>query len=242
MTPLAQPLLATAATLLLAPALAVQGKRVRRTTPRLPDATGPADGSVGRGEPLDLLVLGESTVAGVGARDHEEALTGQIGAALAARSGRSVHWRAVGRSGADARAVHTHLLDTACDRPADLVVVALGVNDTIGLHSATRYRGDLLRLVTALRTRLGAPPVLLAGVPPMGGFPTLPQPLRYVLGLRSRVLDAAAAELAALPGVTHSPLPPALLAADSFAADGFHPGPAGYRAWGEQLAAVAPVG
>jgi lysophospholipase L1-like esterase len=241
MTPLARPLLATAATVLLAPALAIQGKRVRRTTPRLPDASGPADGTVGQGEPLDLLVLGESTVAGVGAGDHEEALAGQVAAALAVRSGRSVRWRAVGLSGADARAVYTHLLDTACARPADLVVLALGVNDTIGLHGATRYRKDLLRLVGALRARLGAPTVLLAGVPPMGGFPNLPQPLRAVLGLRSRVLDAAAAELAAVPGVVHAPMPSALMAADSFAADGFHPGPAAYRIWGEQLAALASL-
>ncbi|SFA72706.1 Lysophospholipase L1 [Amycolatopsis marina] len=237
----ARPLLATAATVLLAPALLIQGRRVRRTTPRLPDAAGPTGGGTGAGSPLDLLVLGESTVAGVGARDHEEALTGQLASALAERSGRAVRWRALGRSGADARTVHAELLESACERRADLVVIALGVNDTVGLHGATRYRQDLLRLIGALRARLGAPPVLLAGVPPMSRFPTLPQPLRAVLGIRSRVLDSAAAELAALPGVLHAPMPAALLDPDSFADDGFHPGPAGYRIWAEQLAALAPI-
>jgi lysophospholipase L1-like esterase len=152
-------------------------------------------------------------------------------------------WRAIGRTGADARAVHTELLTEACThRRADIVVIALGVNDTIGLHGSARYRRDLLRLIGALRAQLGQPTVLLAGVPPMDRFPNLPQPLRAVLGLRSRLLDAAAAELAALPGVIHAPVPPGLLSAGSFAADGFHPGPAGYRAWGRQLAGLAQVG
>lgn len=237
----ASPLLATAATVLLAPALAVQGKRVRRSTARLPDADGPCEGKVGTDNPLDLLVLGESTVAGVGARHHGEALTGQLAFALTERCGRAVRWRALGRSGADARVVHTELLTEACAHRADVVVLALGVNDTIGLHGSARYRRDLLRLIGALRARLGQPAVLLAGVPPMDRFPNLPQPLRVVLGLRSRMLDAAAAQLATLPGVIHAPVPPGLLAAGSFAADGFHPGPAGYRAWGRQLADLVPI-
>lgn len=242
MTPLASALLATAATVLLAPALAVQGTRVRRSTPRLPDASGPRAGTTGTGEPLDLLVLGESTVAGVGARQHGEALAGQLSSALAERGGQTVRWRAVGRTGADARAVHTELLVEACANRADIVVIALGVNDTIGLHGSGRYRRDLLRLIGALRAQLGQVTVLLAGVPPMDRFPNLPQPLRAVLGLRSRMLDAAAAEMAALPGVTHAPVPSGLLSAGAFAADGFHPGPAGYRAWGRQLADLAETG
>jgi lysophospholipase L1-like esterase len=72
----------------------------------------------------------------------------------------------------------------------------------------------------------------------MDRFPALPQPLRAVFGLRSAALDAAAASLAALPGVGHVPMPAALLDPDIFAADRFHPGPAGYHIWGEQLAAI----
>ena len=185
---------------------------------------------------LRLLVLGESTVDGVGAVSQDEALTGQLAHALARRTGHEVTWQAVGKTGANARVVYDELLALA--RPADLVVIALGVNDTIELHSAARFRRDLLRLTVALRRRLGRVPVLLAGVPPMDRFPTLPQPLRAVFGLRSAALDAAAASLAALPGVGHVPMPAAMLDPDIFAADRFHPGPAGYHIWGEQLAAI----
>jgi len=226
----------TGTTVALAPLLAVQGVRVRRSTPRLPGACGPLTGSVPGPRPLCLLALGESTVDGVGARTHEEALTGQLASALARRWGRGVDWRVAARTGANARTVTAELLTDACREPADLVVVALGVNDTIELNSARRYRRDLLALVVAVRRALGPVPVVLAGVPPLGAFPTLPQPLRLVLGLRGAALDAAAATLAALPGVTHCPVPRAVVQPDLFAPDGFHPGPAGYHLWAEKLA------
>ncbi|RSD25735.1 SGNH/GDSL hydrolase family protein [Amycolatopsis eburnea] len=214
--------------------LIAQAVYVKRTTPRLPGAAGPTEGLVpGDGEPFRLAVLGESTVDGVGAAHHEEALTGCLARELA-RDGRAVRWQAVGRTGANARVTRTDLVPLV--RPADLVVIALGVNDTIELRSAPAYRRDLLALVVELRRRLGPVRVVLAGVPPMSRFPALPRPLRDVLSARSTALDAAAAALARVPGVTHLPMDPALLDPAAFASDRFHPGPAGYARWAQTLA------
>ena len=70
--------------LVAAPLLVAQALYVRRTTPRLPGASGPTEGLVpGAGTPWRLAVLGESTVDGVGAASHEEALTGRLAQALA---------------------------------------------------------------------------------------------------------------------------------------------------------------
>src|SRR3712207_2884569 len=81
----------------LLPLLFVQGKGVRRRTPRLPDAAGPVEGTVPGAEPaVRLVVIGESTVAGIGAATHQTALTGCVAAALARRTGRAVRWRAAG--------------------------------------------------------------------------------------------------------------------------------------------------
>lgn len=230
--------MASTASLALAPLLAVQGRAVRRATPLLPGAAGPPAGLVeGPGPALRLLVIGESTVAGVGAPTHAEALTGQLAAALAACLGRGVLWRAAGESGATASAVRRRLAPALPAEPADLVLVALGVNDTLRLRSPARWAADLTALTGALRERVGPAPIFLAATPPMGRFPALPQPLRAVLGLRARLLDATAASLARrLDAVVHLPttLPvtPAM-----FCADGFHPGPEGYRQWGALLAA-----
>jgi lysophospholipase L1-like esterase len=179
-----------------------QALYVKRKTPRLPGAAGPTEGLIkGEGEPFRLAVLGESTVDGVGAKDHEEALTGCLARELA-RDGRAVRWQAVGRTGANARIVRAELVPLV--RPADLVVVALGVNDTIELRTAAGYRRDLL-------------------------------------AARSTALDAAAATLKRIPGVTHLPMDPRLLDPAAFASDRFHPGPAGYARWAQTLAAARSV-
>ncbi|MDT8910191.1 SGNH/GDSL hydrolase family protein [Amycolatopsis sp. PS_44_ISF1] len=224
--------------LLVAPLLVVQAVRVRRSTPQLPAAAGPVEGVVGHGAVLRLAVLGESTVDGVGAATHEEALTGQLARQLAERLGRRVQWQAVGRTGANARVVRRDLVPKL--KPADLLVIVLGVNDTLELHSAARFRRDLLGVVVAARRRVGpAVPVLVAGVPPMARFPALPRPLRDLLAARSGALDRAAAELIGLPAVDHARMDPALLDEGTFAVDRFHPGPAGYRSWAGALAEVA---
>src|SRR5262245_838679 len=95
----------------LMPILWLQGRHVRKHTPRLPGAAGPSVGTcLVAGVPLRLLVIGDSPVAGVGAPDHGHALTGQIAAALAMRTGRTVDWRAVGKIGATADVARTHLI------------------------------------------------------------------------------------------------------------------------------------
>ncbi|WP_328605854.1 SGNH/GDSL hydrolase family protein [Amycolatopsis sp. NBC_00345] len=174
---------------------------------------------------------------GVGAATHEEALTGQLARQLAGRLGRRVQWQALGRTGANARVVRQDLVPRL--KPADLLVVVLGVNDTIELHSAARFRRDLLDVVVEARRRIGPVPVLVAGVPPMARFPALPRPLRDVLAARSGELDRAAAELAKLPWVGYAEMDPALLHEGTFADDRFHLGPVGYRDWAEALADVA---
>jgi lysophospholipase L1-like esterase len=229
---------ASTVSLALGPVIAAQGAQVRRAMPQLPGAAGPTTGRCAGLEPaLQLLTLGESTVAGVGAASHAEALTGQVAVALAERLGRGVTWRACGQTGITASATRRTLVPALPAAPLDVVLVALGVNDTLRFRSPARWRADLTALIAALRERVGPTPVFLAAVPPMGAFPSLPQPLRAVLGLRAHLLDQTTAELAPrLSAVTHVPVTlPAT--PELFAADGFHPGPAGYQRWGAFLAA-----
>jgi lysophospholipase L1-like esterase len=221
----------------LLPLVALQGVSLRRNTPRLPDAAGPDTGLLpeGAGKPLDLIVLGESTVAGVGAETHEKALTGQVALHLHEQTGRPVRWRAVGLSGASAARACEHLTPRLAGLRADAVVVALGVNDAISLHTAARWRRDLTRLLAETRRHLGFTPIILAGVPPMRYFYAFPQPLRHFLGARAGLLSHTAAALAAQhERVCYAPFPRPPRP-EEFAADGFHPGPLAYEFWGRLL-------
>src|SRR3712207_5729388 len=78
---------------LLAPVLLRQGARVRRTTPVLPEAAGDRsgrEGATGGQAPLRLLVVGESTAAGVGVEHQRDALPRQLAAELSRHCDRAV--------------------------------------------------------------------------------------------------------------------------------------------------------
>jgi lysophospholipase L1-like esterase len=229
--------LAQTGTYLLLPFLLLQGLWVRLRTPRLPEAAEPYSGVVeSLGQPLDLIVLGESPVAGIGAPTHELALTGRIAAALARRAARSVRWQALGLSGATAQRALRELVPLMAGKRVDIVVVVLGVNDVLGWRGPSRWAHDLELLIAEVRQQTGAPLIILTGVPPFQCFPAFPRPLNSVLGRRARLLDRAAADLAAaLSGVIHVS---SLFELDKefFCADGFHPSQMGYAVWGERLA------
>jgi lysophospholipase L1-like esterase len=117
------------------------------------------------------------------------------------------------------------------------VLVAFGVNDTTAFHSVARWRKDLCQLLKVLDTRCGPRLIVLSGVPPMQHFPALPQPLRLVLGLKSKVLDAAAREFeTSHPRITYVPLPTDMVNVELMASDGYHPSAKGCALWAEILA------
>jgi len=226
----------------LLPLLIAQGRRTRRITPRLPEAAHPSFGLAGStfgSSPLALLALGESPVAGVGVTTHEEAITGQLAKALAAHLQRPVRWRACRKNGATVRDAIERIVPEILPEPVDLALVAFGVNDTSAFRPVGRWRADLLEILTALDERCAPRQIILAGVPPVAHFPVLPQPLRWVLGLKASALDAAAREISLnLPHVLHVPL--ALNPWDEtlMASDGYHPSAKGCAACAELLAAA----
>jgi lysophospholipase L1-like esterase len=228
---------------LLAPVLMVQARGVRRVTPRLPPADGPDQGATDtRPTPLRLLVVGESTAVGVGVTTHEQALAGQVASELAATLGRPVCWRVLGRSGASARQLVMEFIEPALSIDADVVIVALGVNDTISLSSVRQWVRALEALLQLIRRSSPDAAVVVSAVPPMQHLPVFPAPLRYVLGLRAHVLDRAAITWAGRhAAVAHVPYPSAAPAdvPAMFCADRFHPSALGYSRWGAALAAAA---
>lgn len=226
----------------LAPVLLAQGRWVRARALKLPEAAGPRRGVAGRGAPRwRLLVLGDSSGAGVGVAHQRQALALPLAEALARRLGAPVGWQLVATTGhttADALQALRH----ATLQPADLLVTALGVNDTVGQVSARRWLAQLDELVALATERAGVRLTLHSGLPPMHRFPLLPQPLRAVLGADARRLDQALqAHLVGRADRLHVPLPEVAGALHEgwVAEDGFHPGPRGYRVWAAQLAEAA---
>lgn len=223
---------------LLGPVLLIQGRRVRNTALRLPEAAGPRSGVIGDAQnPLRILFVGDSSAAGVGVREQQLAWAQPAAEAVARMADRAVAWQLVARSGVNTREALA-LLKAAPVQPADVLVTALGVNDVTSQRSARQFIDDTLALHDWVREHCGARLVVRVGIPPMDRFTALPQPLRWYLGQCATRLDAALnAELAGRAGVNFINLrDPALAAVGELAEDGYHPGPLQYRAMAQTTA------
>lgn len=224
----------------LLPLIAAQAVWAQRRTPRLPEAAGERDGELGAaaGRPLRLLIVGDSSAAGVGVAHQREALAHHLAQALHARLRRPVRWRLVARSGANTEHALELLEAAKAQREvqADLAVAVLGTNDVVDRLSIARALAARARLSDWLRANAGVAHVVHAALPPMQRFPALPLPLRHIAGEEARRHDRALkAWCATRDDVSHAwmgvDLRPELMALD-----GFHPAEPIYRHCGEALA------
>lgn len=213
---------------------------VKKTALRLPDAALPWQGMaqpvlsrpVSSSTPIRLLVIGESTVAGVGVANQQQALCGQLAQQMADAWSQPVCWQASGRNGATAAQCRDELVPALETDHWDIVVIALGVNDTTHLTPRWRWRQALEQLIEHFAGRAGR--VLVTAVPPLGQFRALPQPLRAWFGLRAGLLDTDLQRCCARHGAL--PIAMALVFEPEYLAeDGYHPSAAGYQVWAASI-------
>ncbi len=218
------------------PFVAPQALWIRKTASRFSDAAGPRQGCTGEGERKQLVAVGDSIIAGVGAPTLDLALVGQTAAALATRLGVAVEWRASGRTGQTSSGLIERQLRRLPDVDADFVIVSIGVNDLTRIETTRRFALNVERIAGELRARYPGAVIAFASLPPLGIFPLLPQPLRAVLGLRAKTFNQVLERT--LTGIHNAVYVPVEFdfQPGTFADDGFHPSPSGYAIFGTVMA------
>ncbi len=185
------------------------------------------------GAPVDLLVLGDSIAAGLGAERAKHTLGGRLARGIAKRAGRSVRLRtgAVVGSESSMLAAQVDALPPAY-RP-DVAVVVVGGNDVthrVPVAESVRHLGAA---VDALRAR-GAE-VVVGTCPDLGALRPVPQPLRALGSRASRQLADAQRAVALERGarvvsLAHVVGPFFITNPDEmFSLDRFHPSAHGYK-------------
>ena len=216
---------------LLGPVLFPQARWAKRVIPRLPDAARPWEGRIPGRDPVSILVLGDSTAAGVGAASQADALPGNLARRLSQEWERGAHWRAVGENGATTLDIVRRYLAEATTQTYDLIFVTIGANDALTLRSRRAFRRNFRTILRRLRSVSPKALILVSSFPGFSQFASLPNPLRWALALHSRSLEETARRFArSEPGVLMSPPAPEYTPG-FFASDGFHPSPQGYREW-----------
>jgi lysophospholipase L1-like esterase len=213
----------------LFPVLLSQAFALRRHALSLVPAAGPPVGRIGRGTPLRLLAVGDSIIAGVGARRIGRSTVAQVARFMSGRLGREIHWHASGIIGASARRVRCDTLRRLPTEPFDAILLSVGVNDVLKLERKRRFRRQLLKLVRELRRHSPDAVIGYIGLPPLDTFPRLRRPLRWIVGRRVRHFDAIARDtLARVPNTVHIPVQFSARP-DMFSQDGLHPTEASQR-------------
>ncbi len=225
-------LMGAAAIAPLSPFLLLQGQITRWKVGILPDAEGDRRGFVGEGpKPAKLFVIGESTVAGLGARRHELALAGQFAERLSGHINRPVEWHVLGKNGVTARRTIDELIPQMPEEKFDYILVGLGGNDVMKLSSPRKWRRDMLELLGILREKNPNAVIFISNCPMIILSPIMPEPIKTILWQLSQMHDENIREFTAdLARVFYYPQP-VDVEPEGFFADGIHPSEQGYADW-----------
>lgn len=227
---------AAAVALPFTPLLFLQGQVTRWKVGVLPDAAGDKFGQVGSGDDAaKLFVIGESTVAGLGARTHERALAGQFAKYLSEHLGRAVAWKVVGKNGVTAQRTIELLVPQMPDEHFDYILVGLGGNDVMKLSSPKKWRADMLELLGILRAKNPDAVIFLSNCPMIKYSPAIPHPIKGMLWELSKMHDANIKEFTrGMDRIFYYPQP-VDVRLEGFFADGIHPSEQGYAEWAEAM-------
>lgn len=223
-------------TLILLPIIAIQGIKVRKKMPRLPEARGERDGVIGSGKPLSLLILGDSAAAGVGVETQQDALSGAIITELGNEF--TLTWKLQAQTGNTTQQV-IQAAKQISDQQYDIVITSIGVNDVTKFTSARSWLKQQKQLFADIQNRFKPKLIIVSGVPPMQHFPALPNPLAWLFGKYAAQMNQVLQQW--------------LMPQDKFkfiqydikefqalnlpmASDGFHPSKEIYAIWGQQIA------
>ena len=185
------------------------------------------------GDPIDLLLLGDSIAAGLGAERPKETLGGRLARGLAKRTQRAVRLRTAAVVGAESSMLAEQIAGLPASYRPDLALIVVGGNDVthrVPVSESVRHLEDA---VAALRERGAA--VVVGTCPDLGALKPVPQPLRPLGSRASRQLAAAQREGALRAGahvvsLAHVVGPFFITNPDEmFSLDRFHPSPLGYK-------------
>lgn len=191
------------------------------------------------GRPIQLLLLGDSIAAGLGAERRKDTLGGRLAKLLARRLHRPVRLRTAAVVGAESSQLGPQIDGLKAGYRPDVAVIVVGGNDVTHRVPVAESVEHLTRAILRLRGR-GAE-VVVGTCPDLGALRPVPQPLRSLGGRMSRRLADAQARAALGAGATpvslRSAVGPVFISHpdEMFSLDRFHPSALGYRRTADAL-------
>lgn len=212
------------------PYLFYEAKKIRSKRPNLPSHS--TFLTLGNGENR-ILLLGESTVAGVGASSAQQTLAANFHHFF----GESYQIETIGKKGLQVKNAfslykqHHH----SPSAPFCGILLYLGANDCFLLTPPQQFRQQLIKLIQQLETATETSWIYLASIPPVHLFPAFSERMRSFLQTQREYLQLEMEQVAANNSRVIFHQISLNLESDFFSGDGIHPSDAGYL----KIAAVA---
>ena len=241
--------------LALAPVYLYQGLKLKKTALRLPEAEGDRSGRVEIDTPdsnpkaetsLTLMLVGDSSAAGVGVSSQQQALAGHLLNELQSlptiqQKFSAIDWALHATSGHTSFDALRRLY--VLPKPAsavDIIVVMVGVNDTTSNVSLPKWQAQLHEIIRLGKRKFGAKYIIFPCLPPMQDMPAIPSPLNKLLGYKTQLMNdkliQVCSEHEQVIALPFELTDKSLTAAQLFAEDGFHPNSKAYLIIATKLA------
>lgn len=191
------------------------------------------------GEPIELLILGDSIAAGLGAERRKETLGGRLAKGMARRMRRPVRLHTAAVVGSESPDLPAQLDSLPQDYRAHVAVIVVGGNDVTHRLPPSLSAQHLHETIRRLRE--AGTEVVVGTCPDLGALRPVPQPLRRLASSMSRRLADIQGETARHAGAEPVDLRRAVgpMFFDEpeamFSLDRFHPSALGYRRTAEAL-------
>jgi lysophospholipase L1-like esterase len=185
------------------------------------------------GAPIDLLLLGDSIAAGLGAEKPKHTLGAQLARRTARDTRRAVRLYTAAYVGSETSMLRAQLAALPPGYRPDVAVIVVGGNDVTHRVKISESVRHLREAVTSLQG-LGTA-VVVGTCPDLGALTAVPQPLRTLARVASRQLATAQRDLVVELGgrvvsLSHVVGPFFVTQPEEmFAVDRFHPSSAGYK-------------
>lgn len=191
------------------------------------------------GQTLVVHVLGDSTVAGVGADRAKETLPAQVAIQASRQLDRPIRLAAHGVTGARTTDAIDQLQEVP-DNGVDAIVIEIGSNDVTHFTSLDDVEEQTRELLEGARERA---PIVILGSAGKLNTPNFQLPLRWVVMARATAVRERQGAVARDMGVPFMDVArevsPAFerIGPEANSSDEFHPSALGYEAWARPLAA-----
>lgn len=200
------------------------------------------------GDPIHLVILGDSIAAGLGADLPRETLGARLARKLARATQRSVSLRTAARVGSESKDLPRQVEWLPADYRPDIAIIIVGGNDVTHRIPVSESIEHLGATITEMQRR-GAE-VIVGTCPDLGMLRQVPQPLRSLGSRASRQLANAQLATALAQGARAVSLStvvgPFFITnpEEMFSLDNFHPSSTGYKRTAKALlpSALAALG